>query len=72
VVNQYLPKLVKLLEDDNTVGAQPAANSALCYAARVGSIPMMDTLIQKGAGEALLQVFIQPTYVPKTTVLHIW
>jgi len=42
---------VNLLEDNNTVGEQPAANSALCYAAWTGSIPMMDTLIQKGAGK---------------------
>jgi len=60
VVNQYLPEMVKLLQDDNTVGARPAASSALCYAARVGSIPMMDTLIQKGVGKVLLEVSIQP------------
>ena len=36
------------------------------YAVRVGSIPMMDILIQKGVGKALLQVSIQPTYVPET------
>jgi len=57
---------VNLLQDDNTVGVRPAANRALCYAATVGSIPMMESLTQKGAGEALLQVFIQPTYVPET------
>jgi len=34
---------------------QPAV-LCMCYAARVGSIPMMDTLIQKGAGKALLHV----------------
>jgi len=63
VVNQYLPELVKLLQDENTVGKQPAASSALCYAARVGSIPMMDTLIQKSAGKALLEMSIQPMYL---------
>ena len=63
MVNQYLPKLVKLLQDDSTVGAQPAASSALCYAARVGSIPIMDPLIQKGVGEALLEVSIQPMHL---------
>jgi len=53
-LNQYLAELVKLLQDDNTVGVRPAANSALCYAAWTGSIPIMDTLIQKGVGKALL------------------
>ena len=37
------------------MGEQLAASGALCCAARVGSIPMMDALIQKGAGEALYQ-----------------
>ena len=54
-INRYLAELVKLLQDDNTVGVQPAANSALCYAAWTGSIPMMDTLIGKGVGKAVVQ-----------------
>jgi len=52
---QYLAELIKRLQEDGTIGERPAASSALCYAARVGSIPMMDTLIQKGVGKTLLQ-----------------
>lgn len=29
-------------------------SGALCYAAETGSIPIMDTLIEKGAGKVLL------------------
>ena len=47
---------MNLLQDDNTVGVRPAANSALCYAAKVGSIPVMDKLIQKGAGKCLFNL----------------
>ena len=54
--NQHLSELERLFQDDdNTMGEQLAASGALCCAARVGSIPMMDALIQKGAGEALYQ-----------------
>jgi len=52
-VELHLAKLIKLLPDDSTIGEQPAASSALCYAAWAGSIPMMDTLIQKGVGKTL-------------------
>ena len=43
-------------DDDNTLGERLAASGALCYAARVGSVPMMDTLIQKGVGKAVYQL----------------
>ena len=48
VFNQHLAELERLLPDDNTMGEQLTASGALCYAASVGSIPMMETLIQKG------------------------
>jgi len=55
LVKQHLSELIELLQDDSTIGEQPAASNALWYAAWAGSIPMMDTLIQKGAGKTLLQ-----------------
>ena len=39
---------------DNTMKGL-AASGALCYAARAGSIRMIDTLIQKGVGKAVLR-----------------
>jgi len=53
--NQRLSLVEEFFQDrESTVGGL-ATSGALCYAARVGSIPMMDTLIQKGAGKTLLQ-----------------
>ena len=53
--NQHLTELEKLFQDcDITVGKALAASGALHYAAEVGSIPIMNTLIQKGVGKALL------------------
>jgi len=52
-VKRHLAELIKLLQDDSTRGEQPTASIALCYAAWAGSIPMMDTLIQKGVGKTL-------------------
>ena len=70
-VSLHLGELVRLLPDDNTV-RQPAASSALCYAAWAGSVPLMDTLIQKGVGKTLLQaklcgswIHLQPSLTPK-------
>ena len=63
---QHLSELIELLQDDNTIGEQPAASSALCYAAWAGSIPMMDTLIQKGVGKTLLQA--EQQYVQFTNI----
>ena len=39
--------------DDNNMVERLAVRGALCYAAKTGSIPMMDTLIQKGVGKTL-------------------
>ena len=39
--------------DDNNMVERLAVSGALCYAAKTGSIPMMDTLIQKGVGKTL-------------------
>ena len=50
--NRYLAELEKLLRDDKTLGERLTASSALCYAAWVESVPMMDALIEKGVGEA--------------------
>jgi len=70
-VSLHLGELVRLLQDDNTV-RRPAASSALCYAAWAGSVPLMDTLIQKGVGKTLLQaklcgswIHLQPSLIPR-------
>ena len=57
--NQRLAEIAMFFQvddDDNTLGERLAASGALCYAARVGSVPIMDTLIQKGVGKAVYQL----------------
>jgi len=50
--NLHLAELERLLQDDdNGIRERLTASGALCYAAWIGSIPMMDTLIQKGVGK---------------------
>ena len=49
--NCLLAELEGLLQDDNTVVERLTASSALCKAAWVGSVPIMETLIQKGVGK---------------------
>ena len=51
---QQLSRVEKFFLDHDSTVRGLAASGALCYAARVGSIPMMDALIQKGVGKALL------------------
>ena len=52
--NQRLSEVENLFkDDDNAVREQLAVSGALRCAAEVGSIPMMNTLIQKGVGKAL-------------------
>jgi len=66
--NQRLSLVEEFFQDrDSTVGGL-AASGALCYAARVGSIPMMDTLIKKGVGKPLLQ---DVTYAPSMNVFSV-
>jgi len=63
-VKRHLAELIELLQDDSTIGEQPAASSALCYAAWAGLIPVMVTLIQKGVGKTLFlakQQYVQFT-----------
>jgi len=57
--NQRLAEVEEFFQDDvDTVGGL-AASGALCYAARTGSVSMMDTLIQKGVGKVLQEKCIQ-------------
>ena len=50
--NLHLAELERLFQDDdNAMREQLTASGALCYAAWIGSVPMMDTLIQKGVGK---------------------
>ena len=52
--HQLLAEVEKVVpNDDNNIGEQLAVCGALCCAAKTGSIPMMDTLIQKGVGKTL-------------------
>ena len=53
--NQHLAELESLLQDDSTLRDQLATSGVLCSAALLGSVSVMDTLIQKGVGKALLQ-----------------
>jgi len=52
--HQHLAELERLLQDSGTVREWLATSGALNYAADVGTIPMIDTLVQKGLGKALL------------------
>jgi len=46
--HQHLAELERLLQDIGTVREWLATSGALNYAAEVGSIPMIDTLLKKG------------------------
>ena len=52
---QQLSRVEELFQDRGSTVRGLTAFGALCYAARVGSIPMVDTLIQKGFGKTLFQ-----------------
>ena len=54
--NKHLACLEKLLPDC-TVGERLAASGAQVFAATVGSIPILNTLLQKGVGKALGTIF---------------
>ena len=56
---QQLSRVEELFQDRGSTVRGLTAFGALCYAARVGSIPMMDTLIQKGVGKTQLQDELQ-------------
>jgi len=49
-----LAEVEELFQDNDSTARGLAASCALCYAAHVGSVSMMDTLIQKGVGKTLL------------------
>ena len=49
--HQHLAELERLLQDSGTVREWLATSGALNYAAEVGSIPMISTLVQKGLGK---------------------
>ena len=53
--HQHLAELERLLQDSGTVREWLATSGALNYATDVGTIPMIDTLVQKGLGKALLR-----------------
>jgi len=53
--NQRLSEVEEIFQDHESTVRGLAVSGALCYAARAGSIPMMDTLIEKGVGEAVVQ-----------------
>ena len=53
--NQHLAELERLIQDDSTLRERLATSGVLCSAALLGSVSVMDTLIQKGVGKALLQ-----------------
>ena len=55
-LNNHLEELERLLQDGDTVGERLADSGTLCYATWAGSITIMDILVQKGVGKALLQV----------------
>ena len=50
-----LAEVEELFQDNDSTARGLAASGALCHAANVGSVPMMDTLIQKGVGKTLFQ-----------------
>jgi len=52
---QQLSEVEEFFQDRGSTVGGLAASSALCFAAMAGSIPMMDTLIQKGVGKTLFQ-----------------
>jgi len=54
--NQRLSQVEEFFQDQDDAVRGLAAFGALCYAAEVGSIPMMDTLIRKGVGKAVYQL----------------
>jgi len=49
--HQHLAELERLLQNNGTVREWLATSGALNYAAEVGSIPMISTLVQKGLGK---------------------
>ena len=51
---QQLSEVEEFFQDDDNTARGLAASGALCYAARAGSIPVMDTLVLKGVGKVLL------------------
>jgi len=51
--NQRLSEVEEIFQDHESTVRGLAVSGALCYAARAGSIPMMDILIEKGVGKAL-------------------
>ena len=53
--NQRLSEVEEIFQDHDSAVRGLAVSGALCYAARAGSIPMMDTLIGKGVGKAVVQ-----------------
>ena len=53
--HQHLAELERLLQDNGTVREWLVTSGALNYAAEVGYIPMIDTLLKKGLGKVLLQ-----------------
>jgi len=56
---QQLSRVEEIFQDRDSTVRGLAAFGALCYAARAGSIPMMDTMIQKGLGKTQLQDELQ-------------
>lgn len=51
--NQRLAEVEEFFQDNVDTVEGLAASGALCYAARTGSVSMMETLIQKGVGKVL-------------------
>ena len=74
-VESFHQRLVEVEEffqdEDSTVGGL-TVSGALCYAARVGSIPMMDTLIQKGVGKVLQDESHTGTYNMNVHVVELY
>ena len=52
--NRRLSDVEEFFQDCGDTVRGLAASGALCDAARAGSIPMMDSLIRKGVGKAVL------------------
>ena len=52
---RQLSRVEEFFQDQDSTLRGLAAFSTLCYAASAGSIPMVDTLIQKGFGKTLFQ-----------------
>ena len=53
--NTKLAELEELLQDADSLVEGLAGSGALCYAASVGSLLMIGTLIDKGVGKTLLK-----------------